>query len=304
MITFDDLKENMREKLNGALSPEEFSVSPFHIYSDIGDIIMPKRDGNTIISKRNVIMRQISSNVTSLGTLKLSELTAEVEILIPIDEMEGETVDTLEYRPVREAKELIQSVAMDYTGKAETITKANDGMYSVIGVYNLGTLGNLDIAVSPYGEMVSMSFTVFYTIIENGINADNMTITLDDTELFVTNVSENMVASTEGRTHEMSAKSVFVVQEARYGIDFITPLTTNPICEIFLNALHNGVDNKSTLTLKVNYGQKKESGELKEYTHKVVIASVSLTSQRPSNIGLNISLVEADEDIPNAEVSV
>ena len=297
MISLDYLKDWLQKKLNQGL-PDDTEL--FEIYSDIGDIEPSQRSLNTVYKPRYGILKIISSNVAPIGSLRIYELVATCEILVNVDRMKR-TDSVAEYEPVKKVREIIDNLAISASAKAEP-AKIDGTTYSMIPVFTLGSLGSFNFVTSALGKVVPISFNVQLSVIENGINSSDMEVYLDGTQLFVTKVSETMAVSTEGQTHledneEASGsadgkRSVFLVQETRYGIDFVTPLTTSPICKRFLDVMHNGADN-TVYTLTVKY----KGIEGAEYVHSVIIPSVSLSSEIPNNIGLNVSLVEADTNI-------
>lgn len=317
MISLDYLKGWLTKKLNDALEPIEQRDTPFKIYSDIGDIEPSRRDLNTVYKPQYGILKIISSNVAPIGSLRIYELVATCEILVNVDRMKR-TGNVAEYKPVKRVREIIDNLAVNASAKAEPIKIEETGpTYSMIPVFTLGSVGSFNFVTSALGKVVPISFTVQLSIIENGINSSDMEVYLGDKEepykypLFITKVSETMAVSTEGQTHLAETqgennsadgnRSVFTVQETRYGIDFVTPLTTSPICKTFLDVMHHGADNtpyKLTIKYKGIGSETDENGvQCAIYTHDVIIPSVSLSSEIPNNIGLNVSLVEADMNI-------
>ena len=315
MISLEYLRNWLETKLNNTLSADELEAAPFTLYTDIGDIEPTKRDLNTVIAPRYGIVNIVSSNVAPIGSLQIYELIANCEILVNVDRMKRKG-NVAEYGPVRKVRETIDNLAVNKSAQAELVE--TDGRnYSVIPVFSLGSIGRFAQVTYALGKVVPISFTVQLSVIENGINSSDMEVYLGDKEepykypLFVTKVSETMAVSTEGQTHLAETqgennsadgnRSVFTVQETRYGIDFVTPLTNSEICRIFLDVMHNGADNtpyKLTIKYKGIGSEKDENGvQCAIYTHDVIIPSVSLSSEIPNNIGLNVSLVEADMNI-------
>jgi hypothetical protein len=101
-----------------------------------------------------------------------------------------------------------------------------------------------------------------------------------------------MVGTSEGQTHSGDSRVGNTIQEAKYSLELSMPVTDNDLCKHLLSLIHNGVDNQA-LKLTVNYGVDGLSG----FEHWVIVSNISLSVQRPQNVGINLSFIEADDTI-------
>jgi hypothetical protein len=86
------------------------------------------------------------------------------------------------------------------------------------------------------------------------------------------------------------SRSTFNVQEAKYSLSFVMPLTPSSLSLRFLGMMHTG-ENLTPLSIIVKYGK---GNTAPTYPHTMTVASVRLTGEIPNNAGLNIELVETD----------
>ena len=141
-----------------------------------------------------------------------------------------------------------------------------------------------------------LRFTVTAIFVQDGVSSDNVTYTITyggtDYTLYVIQASENMVGTSEGQTHSGDSRVGNTIQEAKYSLELSMPLTDNPLCEYFIQLLHNGVDN-TPLPLTVRYKKTPGVG----ISHLMLVSNISLSVQRPQNVGINLSFIEADDSI-------
>lgn len=292
MEYFKYLRDLIENGLNAQLSDEEQRLRPFCIYEDVGDFDFSSRDINDIIGKKYGVISLIGSNVSPLTTLKFAELTAQCEIVVNVDEMSADEDDPsiFRYQPVATARKAIEGLISEMNGVA-----IYDQGYAITPTFTFSTAGTFTVATSNLGKIVPLRFTVNCIFVQSGVSSDSVsyTVTYEDVEypLYTIDTSESMVTSTEGQTHNGEAKVKNTVQEAKYGVELSTPLTSSPFCKRLLAILHNGADN-TIYPLKVSY----DMGEPEpiSYDHSVIISTVSLSAKKPLNVGLNISFLEAD----------
>lgn len=304
MEYFKYLRNFTEEGLNEQLSNEEVSACPFCIYEDVGNFDFATRNVNDIISKKYGILTLTSSNIAPLSTLQFAEITAECEIVVNVDEMELEDSENqnscLEYAPVASTRRAIEEFISKYNAKARFVTDANGTVFSVTPTIEFANAGGFKVATSNLGKIVPLRFSVRCIFIQNGVSSDSVKYTVryngEVYELYTIESSETMTTSAEGQTHSGERVSVATVQEAKYGVNLVMPLTNNSLCKKILDILHNGADN-SIFPLTVTYDLSGNEGGSVSFEHNVIITTVSLSSNRPRNIGLNISFVDGDTTV-------
>lgn len=296
MIDFSYLRKYMEDKLNSYLTQQERETEPFILYADIGDMVAAYRNLNTVIMPRFGLIRLTSSEITPLGTLTVQEITATVEVVVNVDRMSLTENNVSEYRPVARVREVFDALAEAETGQVQLITVQEDAdtstVYSVVPVYTLSNAGNFIQTTTEMGKIVPMSFRVTFTIIDNGINSDDVSYSLDGQTLYCLEASETMTSSTEGQTHENDVLTVNSIQEAKYGADLQIVMTDSNICRELVRLMHQGIDNEiHTLTVSYNFHNIPQS----IYSKNVLITQISQSVKRPINVILSVSFIDADE---------
>lgn len=299
LISFSRIIEEIENGLNGLLmerSSEAFETSPFRLYADIGDAEKARRELNDVISPRFGIVSLVTSEVAPLGGLEIYNYSASVDILVNVDKMEYEGLIG-EYAPVKETREIIDSLAAELSAVPFNLISPDGVTYSVLPVYNLASSGIFSIQPSELGKVVPLSFTARVSVVEAGVNSADIKIKFDGVEIPVSQINIDMICSSEGQTREGRATSTFNIQEARYSLAFVTPLTTSNFCQKAVAFMHQGEVSGAVRVYQVRVVYPSALGA---WSKMMYFSSVRLTAQIPSNAGLNIEMIEADE-LPQEE---
>lgn len=297
MYNFNDLKNYietvLNEKLFETLGAEERDTNPFKLFADVGEAQKSYRHLNTVYAKRYGVCSVIASNVTPINGLQIYNMTASIDILVNVDRVLGLDANNYgEYAPVIETRRILDEIAAERSAVAFVYEKVEESKsYTVIPVFTVSTAGTYAVDAAELGKVVPLSFSVDVSVIEGGINSSEISITIDGETVYASQMAEDMVASSEGQTRIGESRSTFNVQEAKYSLSFVMPLTTSALSLRFLGMMHTG-ENLTPLSIIVKYGK---SNTAPTYSHTMTVASVRLTGEIPNNAGLNIELVEADE---------
>lgn len=297
MEYLNELRKIIEDGLNAQLTDEEMRYRPFCIYADVGNFDYASRNINDIVGKKYGVLSLVGSNVSPLTTLKFAELTAQCEIVVNVDEMtvDADDIGCMHYAPVAEARQALTDFISAYNGKSRSTTIGGKD-YTVTTTFTLATAGSFVVTTSNLGKIVPLRFTVTAIFVERGVSSDNVTYTIRyngaNYTLYAIQASENMVGTSEGQTHSGDSRVGNTIQEAKYSLELSMPVTDNDLCKHLLSLIHNGVDNQA-LKLTVNYGVDGLSG----FEHWVIVSNISLSVQRPQNVGINLSFIEADDTI-------
>ena len=294
MFSISELKTFIEGLLNLSLAEEEREIRPFKLFTDVGEANNAYREFNTVYYSRYGVVSVLTSNNASLNGLQIYNATASVDVLInvdrPISDISGDfSGDFGEYPQVKEMRSILDNVAVNNSGIAQAFV-INDVIYAVTPTFTLSTAGDFAIDTSRLGKVVPMTFTVDISVVETGINSSAITITIDGEDVYASQIAEDMVFSSEGQTRMGDSRSTFDIQEARYSLSFVMPLTTSDFSQSLLAMMHTGV-NDTRMTVTVTYGKGENAPS---YNHIMKPSSVRLTAQIPNNAGLNVEMVEAD----------
>lgn len=295
MEFFKYLKNYIEDGLNEQLSLEERELRPFCIYEDVGDFDFASRNLNDIIGKKYGVLSLVGSNISPLTTLKFAEIIAQCEIVVNVDEMtvDPEDPSVMQYAPVAAARKAID----DFVSINNGVSFYDEG-YAITPTFNFSTAGSFTVATSNLGKIVPLRFTVTCIFVQSGVSSDAVKYSIDydgeTFELYTIDASESMIGTTEGQTHSGDSKTGNTVMESKYALELSMPLTSNKLCTKLLDIMHNGTDN-TPYSLTVSYALDENTSL--EFNHSVIITNVSASVQKPRNVGLNISFLDADDTI-------
>lgn len=173
--------------------------------------------------------------------------------------------------------------ALNGTSKEMTV----DGItYSVS--YNCQTcgVGNriLDVNIG-YGEVVEIRQQISYIIIEAGVSAYDVSITIDGLQIPILSLVENKIHTTSNAPDAQGILKTMSEQEA-YGIDFIIPYMRDDVGNLVRDVIDRSTGNEAHCVVLDIAGKK--SCHIMQFTH------VSSNVQPPQNIGMNVSMTEID----------
>ena len=290
MFSIENLQEFLEGILNAELPEEEQLTNPFRLFADIGEAEKSYRNLNTVYAKRYGVISVLSSNVTPINGLQIYNGTVSVDILVNVDRVIGTLPDLGEYEEVKKIRRILDNVAANSSAVAHTYNDYGV-MYSVVPVFTLSTAGTFEVQTSRLGKVIPLSFSVDVAVVQQGINSSSITLKINNKDVSVSQLAEDMVASSEGQTRMGRSKSTFNEQEAKYSLSFVTPLIDSDFCLEMINLMHNGniSGNIPVYSVSVVYPQ-----PIGGFAHQMNVASVRLTGQIPNNAGLNIEMIEAD----------
>lgn len=297
MNYFDYVVKTVESGLNDELDATEQVNRPFRIYPDIGDYIPSKRNINDVMGKRYGVASVTASDISPNSSLKFAELTVLFELVINVDGMEVVELDTGEsgYKEVINTREIIQEFISKYQGKSY---KYVDGAetYSITGTFECPQTGGFAITTSDLGKIVPIRFVANYIFIQNAVNSADITYSIRYLgklyELYTIQASETMVTTTEGQTHVNNSVVKSTIQECKWGLEIATVVVDNPLFYELYDDMINGISQggyELVKTIKFN------DSKTITTTKKVLITNISMSVQPPNTVGMNLTMIEADE---------
>lgn len=162
-----------------------------------------------------------------------------------------------------------------------------DGItYSVS--YNCQTcgVGNriLDVNIG-YGEVVEIRQQISYIIIEAGVSAYDVSITIDGLNIPILSLVENKIHTTSNAPNAQGILKTMSEQEA-YGIDFVIPYMRDDVGNLVRDVIDRATGNEAHCVVLDIAGVK--------HCHIMQFTHVSANVQPPQNIGMNVSMTEID----------
>lgn len=257
---FDLLRQDIREKTGYILHLD---------YGEIGDDV-PYREVNTIVTPIVGVFRLTPVPLTALTTPYIAVVTATIDIPAP-SEMAHEVRDKL------------NEVAA--TLNATTTTMESDGtQFTVVYGFETAVLGDKRRDVSLYGgEIIPVTQTITYTIIEQGITALDVSLKIDGLPVPFIRLDETRLSTSETAPNADGHGEIAVTQEM-YGLTFETPLVKNRLGDLLCEILAHGGGNTAHAVEVTRNG--------KRHAYLMAVGSATSAMNPPANVGVTISLAE------------
>lgn len=198
MITLKTLAKKLEDKLNGAMTSDEYSELfssfmkntrfEFKIFADEGDYKHAKRNdlGDSVTYYINAILKQgLEDKEASDKNTYSAIITAYLEMVIPHAHLEGSrTVDgAIDSITLGEAVHELVDNTLRYSD-VEYI--AVDGVtYYVASKYYVAQTGTRDLRQSA-GDSLTLYLNVEYAIVTAGIGSEKIEISVDGERLYIT----------------------------------------------------------------------------------------------------------------------
>ena len=258
---FSVLRDDMASKTGYTLFSE---------YGDITDDLIPHRLVNEIVTPVVGIFRLNPVPLTALTTPYIGVASGSIEIPAPIEMADdiGKNLDMM---------------AGKYN--ATTAKFEQDGTTFTV-VYSIETcaFGERRRDVGIYnGEIIVITQAVSFTVIERGITALDVGLTIDGMPVPFLRLDETRVSTSETAPNAEGHGEMAVTQEM-YGLTFDTPLVDNPLGAMLLDLLASGTGNKAHAVEVTRNGQ--------TAVYLMGVGTANSTSTPPANVGVTLSMAE------------
>lgn len=245
----------------------------YKLYSEYGEIAeedMPSRNGNSITTPVVGVFRLNPVPLTALATPYIGVATGTIEIPAPIEKAD-------------EVCKKLDETASLYNATTEKGTN-NGTMFTVVYAFETCAVGEKRRDVSLYnGEVVIITQTVTFTVIEQGITAYDTELFIDGIPVPFLRFEETRTAASEVTPNDIGNGEIAVTQEM-YGITFDTPLVQNDLGDLLMDAIAEGGTNKAHVVEVARGG--------KRHFYLMAFGTMATTAIPPSNIGVSASMAE------------
>lgn len=271
--------EKLTEIIQSGLNANEQNIA-FKLFSDEGNF---QKAINTRTAKKRItngIVRIGTSSIIPTAGVVVATSSAILELVVALPTPETDEQIVTAHRTV-----------LDAYFSAFSVQKMSDNgkTYSVTSTYSLANTGTVEPR-GAIGTSITFYVNINLTYIENGLNSDEITYTLDGMLIPYTSVTTNKNPTLESNVSSSSdGKATSRASSFVRGWDFEMPaLDGVPISELIMSEI-NGDAVNTTHTLVKTCG----SGDtLKTYTYTVTFGNTGETVQGIQNAGLSFSLVE------------
>lgn len=295
MLQTNDLMLALQKGLNDYA--KDYNVD-FKFFDTIGDYIDAQR-GKTRATINDVtflvqgVFSLAPSQLIPVKNLNIANLQAMLEIELDIDklpeELDEQTLDVIDYPQVRLVRNILDGYAQSQNGLPIIIKDSAGKSYSVVPTYSLNNAGLVTMNSSNTGEVLPITFSVVYTVVENGLNTNDITILIDNEEVFFDecSITRTRVADTLQFSDAIATKTTIL--QNGLGIDLRSPILTTKLGDRLLIDLFDGGNNTAHCVII----------KTPDITRcfLMTFGNLSATLQIAQNLGANISLVEVVPDL-------
>lgn len=290
MISIQTIAERLTEKLN-ALAPDN---TEFVIMGDGGSYVpsIRKPRSNIVIQRVDGEADIISSTITPVNGIIVATQTVGVSVCVRIDKSKGfdESV-----RYIREAIATYMSTpdVFSYTVSDE---KGAEQTYTVTMYGSQPEAGSREVRQN-YGDSIDYNWVCNFSIVQNGVNSQNQSITFEGEPIPFTSLVLTRVPVTDGGAFSNTngvAKSWHSTTALQVTVT-VPALTNNNLTKEHADYVINGTEKVYDIVIK--FSELTATGAdgkavVKENKKRMIFDVGSITAQQINNVGMEINLLE------------
>ena len=290
MISIQTIAERLTEKLN-ALAPENVE---FVIMGDGGSYVpsIRKPRSNTVIQRVDGEADIISSTITPVNGIIVATQTVGVSVCVRIDKSKGfdESV-----RYIREAIATYMSTP-DVFSYTISDDKGNEQTYTVTMYGSQPEAGSREVRQN-YGDSIDYNWVCNFSIVQNGVNSQNQTITFEGQPIPFTSLVLTRVPVTDGGAFSNTngvAKSWHSTTALQVTVT-VPALTNNNLTKEHADYVINGTEKVYDVVIKFSELTTTDTdgkAVVKENKKRMIFDVGSITAQQINNVGMEINLLE------------
>ena len=294
MLTINDYIQIITDLLNSNSQGVKFKI-----FNDVGDYMVSLRNGNSVDNVVNGIISLSPSTLVPIVNVPMSIITASIEFAINIDIDNPAETDMngiyAQYPIINKVRDIWDTMAQLNTGLAISKQDSDNNTYSITLGFTLLTDGLLSMNTSDTGEILPMSATVTFTVIDGGVASNSCTLIVNGeqvpfSEMAITRAKMQDTAqylnpaSTSSSTIVPYPSTKSYTLQNGISIDLTTPLLDKSIDNAMLNELIVG-DNNRAYAVVLSIGTLQNA-------FIMTTGNLTGTLSAGSNVGMNLSFLE------------
>lgn len=219
MITLDQLRDNyIMPLLNG---------TPFHfmIFTDAGDYQKSDRRKNTVTEYINGLFTLSQSEIQKLGAgLTAVAIVTNLKFLIPCDHDPDHKGELQKVQQIRDAlsEAFSQNVKLSVTSEGKTYVGGVSYSLPAVEARNLQ---------STIGDNLEYTCTITFAYLENALNASDVKITVDGTEIAYTSFmfTRALTPSADLYARSVNGEALCYAENSKFSIDLEMPTLSDSV---------------------------------------------------------------------------
>ena len=270
-------------------------MGEFKIFCDLGDYQNAVRTGNTVTRFKNGVLEMSSNDITPIKNWISAVTSCTLSIAIDVD-LKEQNAESGGYYEVEETREALNKLVALKNGQTETFidVEENDSQvtYEVTSYFGSAVVGAVEQA-SPIGKMVEITLDCFFTYVQNGMNSNDTSISIDSEEIAFVSGEITRVKTAQANQYADDKHINTTNQQNGISIDLRLPYFDSPSGNaIWDDILDCEEQNKGHLVTISNKNGKRQ--------YFMIFGQNGATLQASKNITLGINLVEGKPELmPN-----
>lgn len=245
------LTENYMKSIEEQLNAGQTNVV-FKLYDNLGNFMDAYRKSNSVVDSVQGIFSLAPSVLTPIKNLNIAVISARLELEVDIDTVPPVVTDDgdiIEYPLVRTVRDIWDSFAEANNGIPIKLQDNDGKSYSVTPSYSLMSTGVIEMLGSDTGEVMTLATTMSFTVVENGINTNNLDIYINGENIMFGQaiITRNRVADSAtyvDNSTEYNANKT-IIQQNGIGIDLNIPLLDSRVGRQIWDDILLGGNNKA-----------------------------------------------------------
>ena len=270
-------------------------MGEFKIFCDLGDYQNAVRTGNTVTRFKNGVLEMSSNDITPIKNWISAVTSCTLSIVIDVD-LKEQNAESGGYYEVEETREALNKLVALKNGQTETFIDVEENgsqvTYEVTSYFGSAVVGAVEQA-SPIGKMVEITLDCFFTYVQNGMNSNDTSISIDSEEIAFVSGEITRVKTAQATQYADDKHINTTNQQNGISIDLRLPYFDSPSGNaIWDDILACEEQNKGHLVTISNKNGKRQ--------YFMIFGQNGATLQASKNITLGINLVEGKPELmPN-----
>ena len=271
--------KEIREWLQANLVDDDFE---FAIFSDVAEFKKAYKDeySNDAIHYVNAIIDPDVPTILPIKNLQVATQSVTVHFVFDIDILSKDANGN--YIEVDNLKRVLSDFITAKNGLPFTLTN-NSVSFEVTPQFS-GLTDGLASQLSPIGNVLPVDMGITFTLVESGINSNNVSIKFNGEDLFYQSASITRTRMAETNVMGSGNATTTAIQSNSFNLHINSPLLSSTQHLVLLNDNLSGGQNKANvLQITTPYQTK---------TYIVTTGENTLSLEPAKNIGIAFDLVE------------